>query len=40
MQLMSRHEDNYFDMAIVDPPYGIGINKSGKRPQIAEEYAS
>jgi len=25
MQLMSRYEDNYFDLAIVDPPYGIGF---------------
>ena len=25
MELMSRYEDNYFDLAIVDPPYGIGI---------------
>ena len=24
MKLMSRYEDNYFDLAIVDPPYGIG----------------
>jgi site-specific DNA-methyltransferase (adenine-specific) len=24
MQLMSRYGDNYFDLAIVDPPYGIG----------------
>ena len=23
MQLMSRYEDNYFDLAIIDPPYGI-----------------
>ena len=23
MQLMSRYEDNHFDLAIVDPPYGI-----------------
>jgi len=23
MNLMSRYEDNYFDLAIVDPPYGI-----------------
>ena len=23
MELMSRHEDNHFDLAIVDPPYGI-----------------
>jgi site-specific DNA-methyltransferase (adenine-specific) len=26
MQLMSRYPDGYFDLAIVDPPYGIGIN--------------
>jgi site-specific DNA-methyltransferase (adenine-specific) len=24
MALMSRYDDNYFDLAIVDPPYGIG----------------
>jgi len=24
MELMSRYPDNYFDVAIVDPPYGIG----------------
>jgi len=23
MELMSRFEDNHFDLAIVDPPYGI-----------------
>tara|TARA_R100001460_G_scaffold99119_1_gene142271 strand:- start:69 stop:662 length:594 start_codon:yes stop_codon:yes gene_type:complete len=26
MELMSRYEDNYFDLAIVDPPYGIGLD--------------
>ena len=26
MQLMARYEDNYFDLAIVDPPYGIGMD--------------
>ena len=25
MELMDRYEDNYFDLAIVDPPYGIDI---------------
>ncbi|MAG27194.1 DNA modification methylase [Candidatus Pacearchaeota archaeon] len=36
LKLMSRYEDNYFDLAIVDPPYGIGNfvqqtgNKRGK----------
>jgi len=29
MQLMARYEDNHFDLAIVDPPYGIDINSSG-----------
>lgn len=24
--LMARYEDNYFDLAIVDPPYGIGMD--------------
>tara|TARA_R110001592_G_scaffold93993_1_gene272547 strand:+ start:1909 stop:2547 length:639 start_codon:yes stop_codon:yes gene_type:complete len=28
MELMARYEDNYFDLAIVDPPYGI--NRSGQ----------
>ena len=37
MKLMSRYEDNYFDLAIVDPPYGandaIGLkdNKGCKK---------
>lgn len=26
MDLMARYEDNYFDLAIVDPPYGIDVN--------------
>ena len=24
MELMARYSDKYFDLAIVDPPYGIG----------------
>lgn len=36
MEMMARYPDNYFDLAIVDPPYGIGIdgqkqNKKGKK---------
>jgi site-specific DNA-methyltransferase (adenine-specific) len=32
MKLMARYPDNYFDLAIVDPPYGININVSmGRR---------
>ena len=31
MLLMARYDDNYFDLAIVDPPYGIDYaNKAGK----------
>lgn len=26
MLLMARYPDNYFDLAIVDPPYGIGLD--------------
>jgi len=29
MELMARYEDNYFDLAIVDPPYGIERFKKG-----------
>jgi site-specific DNA-methyltransferase (adenine-specific) len=32
MELMARYPDNYFDLAIVDPPYGINVNESiGRR---------
>lgn len=30
MELMARYPDNYFDLAIVDPPYGIGIDGQKK----------
>jgi len=30
MELMERYPDNYFELAIVDPPYGIGISKHKK----------
>jgi site-specific DNA-methyltransferase (adenine-specific) len=29
MELMARYPDNYFDLAIVDPPYGIERFKKG-----------
>ena len=29
MNVMKKYEDNHFDLAIVDPPYGISIEKSG-----------
>ena len=28
MALMARYPDNYFDLAIVDPPYGIGADEA------------
>ena len=30
MAMMARYPDKHFDLAIVDPPYGIGINASGR----------
>lgn len=36
MQLMARYPDNYFELAIVDPPYGIGFgefNRTNKTSQ-------
>ena len=33
MELMARYEDNHFDLAIVDPPYGLGssvVNSGGR----------
>ena len=30
MQLMARYPDKYFDLAIVDPPYGIGYDGAKK----------
>jgi len=27
MLMMKRYEDNHFDLAIVDPPYGIDVTK-------------
>ena len=30
MELMARYPDNYFELAIVDPPYGIGIDGQKK----------
>jgi site-specific DNA-methyltransferase (adenine-specific) len=31
MELMARYPDKYFDLAIVDPPYGIGVNMNAGR---------
>ena len=34
MELMARYEDNYFDLAIVDPPYGIGDFRNTKSKKV------
>lgn len=41
MQLMARYPDNYFDLAIVDPPYGIGMSggKWGNSPTNFKSFA-
>ena len=31
MELMSKYPDKYFDLAVVDPPYGIGISGNSFR---------
>jgi len=33
MELMKRYDDNHFELAIVDPPYGIGISGNPVRQQ-------
>jgi len=39
MELMKRYPDNYFDLAIVDPPYGINhANKAGE--QSGQQYGN
>ena len=30
IELMKRYPDNYFDLAVVDPPYGIGFEEGGQ----------
>jgi site-specific DNA-methyltransferase (adenine-specific) len=37
MVLMSRYADKYFDLAIVDPPYGIGADKPSKKPEYVTQ---
>lgn len=42
MELMARYEDNYFDLAIVDPPYGINADKknNGKNSDSHEKLSA
>ena len=36
MELMARYEDNHFDLAIVDPPYGISVQKQNGSNDMAD----
>jgi site-specific DNA-methyltransferase (adenine-specific) len=36
MALMSRYPDGYFELAIVDPPYGISVNMNAGRKKITK----
>jgi len=37
VQAMKQMPDNYFDLAIVDPEYGIGASKPSKKPNKAKQ---
>ncbi len=39
MELMKRYPDNYFELSIVDPPYGIGAeNHAGAKENRWKQY--
>lgn len=37
MRLMARYPDKYFNLAIVDPPYGIGADKQAKKGEFVKQ---
>jgi site-specific DNA-methyltransferase (adenine-specific) len=37
MELMKRYPDNYFELAIVDPEYGIGADKPSRKPNKCKQ---
>ena len=37
MDLMKEYSDKHFDLAIVDPPYGIGSSKPSKKPNTCKQ---
>ena len=37
MEVMGEYEDYYFDLAVVDPPYGIGMSKNPIRQKHAKK---
>jgi site-specific DNA-methyltransferase (adenine-specific) len=40
MELMARYPDNYFDLAIVDPPYGIGESNKQRKNTPSKKWKS
>ena len=40
MALMARYPDNYFDLAIVDPPYGIGESNKQRKNTPSKKWKS
>ena len=38
MELMKRFPDNYFDLAIVDPPYGVGLNVGRNNQDLTKKW--
>lgn len=40
IELMKHYPDNYFDLAIVDPPYGIGADKAQNAAAAQREKAN
>jgi site-specific DNA-methyltransferase (adenine-specific) len=38
MNLMAQYPDKYFDLAIVDPPYGLGEDGGDKRRRRKDEW--
>jgi site-specific DNA-methyltransferase (adenine-specific) len=37
MELMARYPDNYFNLAVVDPEYGIGASKPSRKPNKCKQ---
>jgi len=40
MELMARYEDNHFDLAIVDPPYGIDVGNDARNGLMMKKAAT
>ena len=38
MEIMKQYPDKYFDLAIVDPPYGISVNMNAGQAVYKQRY--